>query len=100
MTTSILTGGRQAIGCDTTLFLQNNEKICKNDECTKLNNRYNFPIGTGGIVCFNDFENNKLIDKINETRFKTRYQAMYYISDLIMKHTSISELARGRFTMR
>lgn len=77
-------------GCDTTLFLQNNGKVCNDNECTTLN-MYNFPISTGGVVCFKDFNDNKLTVKIQNTRYRSRYQSLYHTSDVNITHHSISE---------
>lgn len=80
----------QANGCDTTLFFQNNGKICNENECTNLN-MYNFPVTTGSIVCFKDFSDNKLSVKIVNTMYRNRYQAVYHTSEVNITHDSISE---------
>lgn len=71
-------------------IFQNNGKICNDNECSTLN-MYNFPVTTGAVVCFKDFNDNKLSVKIVSTRYRNRYQALYHTFELNLTHDSISE---------
>lgn len=78
------------IGCDSTLFIHANGKMCDSTKCMDITT-FSFPIQTGSTICFDDMTDNVFKISITKTNINTHYQLVYRTSgyDLNVKHHSV-----------
>nr|WVD52799.1 GP [Wugcerasp virus 8] len=76
-------------GCDQTLFLNSNGKVCDKTDCQNIIT-YSFNLSPGRIICFRSSDNQIMSFEMADANLNYRYLLQYYTSTYDLDVTSVS----------
>ncbi|AJG39296.1 glycoprotein precursor [Wuhan mosquito virus 1] len=90
---SLLFMAAVAFGCDNTLFIRSDGKVCDDKQCISTS-MYQLHLQSGSVVCFKDYKGDMMRFKIDAAYIRTRYHLVYYTSEYEIK-TSYTSNCKG-----